>query len=127
MLQGKKCYSHYAATEQVDHLRLTWSERTFMPKPHMTTKTSQTPSQTTVEWLSRYTGCNYDVDLSQQCSGNDDQADLCGSVLHGQSLSQMKSQPTRKKAFLGAVRRMRTRIRLLVQPEPMRSIIGATQ
>jgi len=27
----------------------------------------------------------------------------------------------------GAVRRMRTRIRLLVQPEPMRSIIGATQ
>ena len=27
----------------------------------------------------------------------------------------------------GAVRRMRTRSRLLVQPEPMRSIIGATQ
>ena len=27
----------------------------------------------------------------------------------------------------GAVRRMRTRIRLLVQPEPMRSIVGATQ
>ena len=27
----------------------------------------------------------------------------------------------------GAVRRMRTRIGLLAQPEPMRSIIGATQ
>ena len=27
----------------------------------------------------------------------------------------------------GAVRRMRTRIELLVQPESMRSIIGATQ
>ena len=27
----------------------------------------------------------------------------------------------------GAVRRMRTRIRLLAQPESMRSIIGATQ
>ena len=29
--------------------------------------------------------------------------------------------------IVGAVRRMRTRIRLLVQPEPMRSIVGATQ
>ena len=28
---------------------------------------------------------------------------------------------------LGAVRRMRTRIRLLAQPESMRSIVGATQ
>ena len=28
---------------------------------------------------------------------------------------------------VGAVRRMRTRIRLLVQPEPRRSIVGATQ
>ena len=28
---------------------------------------------------------------------------------------------------LGAVRRMRTRIRLQAQPEPMRSIVGATQ
>ena len=27
----------------------------------------------------------------------------------------------------GAVRRMRTRIRLQAQPEPMRSIVGATQ
>jgi len=27
----------------------------------------------------------------------------------------------------GAVRRMRTRIGLLAQPEPMRSIVGATQ
>jgi len=27
----------------------------------------------------------------------------------------------------GAVRRMRTRIRLLAQPESMRSIVGATQ
>ena len=30
-------------------------------------------------------------------------------------------------AFEGAVRRMRTRIRLLAQPESMRSIIDATQ
>ena len=29
--------------------------------------------------------------------------------------------------MLGAVRRMRTRIRLQAQPEPMRSIVGATQ
>jgi len=28
---------------------------------------------------------------------------------------------------IGAVRRMRTRIRLQAQPEPMRSIVGATQ
>jgi hypothetical protein len=28
---------------------------------------------------------------------------------------------------IGAVRQMRTRIRLLAQPESMRSIIGATQ
>jgi len=71
-----------------------------MPKPHLTAKTSQTPPQTALEWLSRHTGCNYDVDLSQQCSGYDDQADLCGSVLHGQSLTQMKPQPTSKKALL---------------------------
>jgi hypothetical protein len=32
-----------------------------------------------------------------------------------------------EKVETGAVRRMRTRIRLLAQPEPMRSIIGATQ
>ena len=31
------------------------------------------------------------------------------------------------KTDLGAVRRMRTRIGLLAQPEPMRSIVGATQ
>ena len=31
------------------------------------------------------------------------------------------------KTYYGAVRRMRTRIGLLAQPEPMRSIIGATQ
>ena len=30
-------------------------------------------------------------------------------------------------AWEGAVRRMRTRIGLLAQPEPMRSIVGATQ
>jgi hypothetical protein len=30
-------------------------------------------------------------------------------------------------ASVGAVRRMRTRIRLLAQPESMRSIVGATQ
>jgi hypothetical protein len=30
-------------------------------------------------------------------------------------------------SYIGAVRRMRTRIGLLAQPEPMRSIIGATQ
>ena len=29
--------------------------------------------------------------------------------------------------YKGAVRLMRTRIRLLAQPEPMRSIVGATQ
>ena len=34
---------------------------------------------------------------------------------------------TRKSSEEGAVRRMRTRIGLLVQPEPMRSIVGATQ
>ena len=33
----------------------------------------------------------------------------------------------RMRTRIGAVRRMRTRIRLLVQPEPMRSIVGATQ
>ena len=30
-------------------------------------------------------------------------------------------------AFEGVVRRMRTRIGLLAKPEPMRSIVGATQ
>ena len=30
-------------------------------------------------------------------------------------------------SMLGAVRRMRTRIGFLAQPEPMRSIVGATQ
>ena len=33
----------------------------------------------------------------------------------------------RRMSFFGAVRRMRTRIRLLAQPETMRSIVGATQ
>jgi hypothetical protein len=34
---------------------------------------------------------------------------------------------TSNSSYPGAVRRMRTRIRLLAQPEPMRSIVGATQ
>ena len=37
------------------------------------------------------------------------------------------SLTTDKALFYVAVRRMRTRIRLLAQPEPMRSIVGATQ
>ena len=32
-----------------------------------------------------------------------------------------------QRCFVGAVRRMRTHIRLLAQPESMRSIVGATQ
>ena len=41
-------------------------------------------------------------------------------------LTQLKLNPT-FIGNMGAVRRMRTRIRLLAQPEPMRSIIDATQ
>ena len=37
------------------------------------------------------------------------------------------SEITKKRRKQDAVRRMRTRIRLLAQPESMRSIIGATQ
>ena len=40
------------------------------------------------------------------------------------SLNEVKFAANSSK---GAVRRMRTRIGLLAQPEPMRSIIGATQ
>ena len=48
--QEKKCYSLYGAASELDHLRLTWSAARLMPKPLLTTKTSQTPAQTTSEW-----------------------------------------------------------------------------
>ena len=46
--------------------------------------------------------------------------------LYGLNQSAAELQLT-NQAQQGAVRRMRTRIRFLAQPEPMRSIVGATQ
>ena len=43
------------------------------------------------------------------------------------SLSTLEVHTDIATAKVGAVRRMRTRIRLLAQPESMRSIVGATQ
>ena len=64
---------------------LTWFLGPFEPSSH----------PTALEWLSSYTGCNDDVDLSQQSSSYDDYTDLCGSVAHGRSLTQSKAHPTR--------------------------------
>jgi len=61
---------------------------------------SETTIQTTLKWLSSYTGCNNHVDLSQQSGCYDDKADLCCSVLHGRSLTHANAQQTGKKALL---------------------------
>ena len=42
-------------------------------------------------------------------------------------LGAVRRMRTHIRLLAGAVRLMRTRIRLLGQPEPMRSIVGATQ
>jgi hypothetical protein len=54
------------------------------------------------------------------------QSKIFGRILIGQR-SQRQKSASFIKGSLGAVRRMRTRIGLLAQPESMRSIIGATQ
>ena len=46
--------------------------------------------------------------------------------LVGQNLTRPPHKPVQSKRYV-ALRLMRTRIRLLAQPEPMRSIVGATQ
>ena len=77
--------SLHAATYEFGCIRIDAVFWPFEPSPH----------QAALECLSSYTGCNNDIDLSQQSSSYDDYADLCGSFAHGRSLTQSKAHPTR--------------------------------